>query len=121
MVTHLVACLSRRLAVAIVAFQLVGVGSALAQTTLPNAPTGQEQSIAPSDAQTVEFQTVPDLPQASPSPAADGSVSQQSTPACPPGQFASAFPDVTPNDWAYEAVNRLAALEIRCFPFSPQS
>jgi hypothetical protein len=108
-------------AMAIVAFQVVGVSSALAQTPLPHNPTEPEQPIAPSNSQPLEFQTVPDLPQSSPIPAPDGSVSQQPAIACPPGQFASAFPDVTPNDWAYEAVNRLAALEIRCFPFSPQS
>lgn len=42
-------------------------------------------------------------------------------PSCPAGQFASAFPDVPPDHWAYEAVNRLAAVELRCFPTSPQS
>jgi hypothetical protein len=35
--------------------------------------------------------------------------------ACPAGQFASAFPDVRPEHWAYEAVNRLAVGPIRCF------
>ncbi|MEO1744499.1 MAG: hypothetical protein AAFR99_22190 [Cyanobacteria bacterium J06629_9] len=34
---------------------------------------------------------------------------------CPPGQFASAFSDVYPTDWAYEAVNRLAGVPIECF------
>ncbi|MEM8808683.1 MAG: hypothetical protein AAGF01_21925 [Cyanobacteria bacterium P01_G01_bin.38] len=34
---------------------------------------------------------------------------------CPPGQFASAFSDVYPTDWAYEAVNRLAGVAIECF------
>lgn len=34
---------------------------------------------------------------------------------CPPGQFASAFSDVYPTDWAYEAVNRLASVPIQCF------
>lgn len=37
-------------------------------------------------------------------------------PACPANQFASKFPDVTPYDWAYEAVNRLASGPLRCFP-----
>jgi hypothetical protein len=40
---------------------------------------------------------------------------------CPAGQFDSAFPDVSPDDWAYEAVNRLAIGPIRCFPITPQS
>jgi hypothetical protein len=70
----------------------------------------------------VDPSTAPERPPSSPANA-PGSLplSQDATPACPPGQFASAFPDVTPSDWAYEAVNRLAALEIRCFPISPQS
>ncbi|MEO1349510.1 MAG: hypothetical protein AAFW84_12015 [Cyanobacteria bacterium J06635_15] len=34
---------------------------------------------------------------------------------CPPGQFASAFSDVYPTDWAYEAVNRLASVPVQCF------
>jgi hypothetical protein len=42
-------------------------------------------------------------------------------PSCPEGQFASAFPDVRPDDWAYEAVNRLAIGPIRCFPLNSQS
>lgn len=39
----------------------------------------------------------------------------QSPATCPPGQFASAFSDVYPTDWAYEAVNRLAAVPVQCF------
>ncbi len=35
--------------------------------------------------------------------------------ACPPGQFPSAFPDVYPTDWAYQAVNRLASRAVQCF------
>lgn len=114
-ITRLPGCL----AMAIVVLQVIGVSSALAQASLPNRPTEPEQPIEPSNSQPIEFQTVPDLPQSIPMPVPDGSVSQQPAPACPPGQFASAFSDVTPNDWAYEAVNRLAALEIRCFPFLP--
>lgn len=34
---------------------------------------------------------------------------------CPPGQFPSAFPDVYPTDWAYQAVNRLASRAVECF------
>lgn len=44
--------------------------------------------------------------------------SSQQEVSCPAGQFASAFPDVKPTDWAYEAVNRLAATPIRCFPIT---
>ncbi len=41
--------------------------------------------------------------------------SSQKQAACPPGQFPSAFPDVYPTDWAYQAVNRLASRAIECF------
>ena len=34
---------------------------------------------------------------------------------CPAGQFASAFSDVYPTDWAYQAVNNLAGGPTQCF------
>ncbi|MDB9528195.1 hypothetical protein PN498_19540 [Oscillatoria sp. CS-180] len=34
---------------------------------------------------------------------------------CPPGQFPSAFSDVLPFHWAYEAVNNLASVPMQCF------
>ena len=34
---------------------------------------------------------------------------------CPPGQFPSAFADVYPWEWAYEAVNDLASPSMECF------
>ncbi len=34
---------------------------------------------------------------------------------CPAGQFASAFSDVYPTDWAYQAVNNLAGRPAQCF------
>ncbi len=34
---------------------------------------------------------------------------------CPAGQFASAFSDVYPTDWAYQAVNNLASTPTQCF------
>ncbi|MEO0869320.1 MAG: hypothetical protein AAFY17_12935 [Cyanobacteria bacterium J06642_11] len=40
---------------------------------------------------------------------------------CPPGQFASAFSDVYPTDWAYEAVNRLAGVAVECFDLPNES
>ncbi|MBD2023685.1 hypothetical protein H6F80_04495 [Leptolyngbya sp. FACHB-711] len=43
-------------------------------------------------------------------------LTEEPTISCPAGQFASKFPDVTPNDWAYEAVNRVASGPLRCFP-----
>jgi len=43
--------------------------------------------------------------------------SQTPAPSCPTGQFVSKFSDVPPTVWAYEAVNRIASGEFRCFPF----
>lgn len=34
---------------------------------------------------------------------------------CPPGQFPSAFADVYPWEWAYQAVNNLASPSMTCF------
>ena len=42
-------------------------------------------------------------------------VAQAEPLACPPGQFPSAFADVYPFHWAYQAVNNLASPSMRCF------
>ena len=34
---------------------------------------------------------------------------------CPPGQFPSAFADVYPWEWAYQAINNLASPSMECF------
>ncbi|WP_204139454.1 hypothetical protein [Halomicronema sp. CCY15110] len=34
---------------------------------------------------------------------------------CPPGQFPSAFSDVYPWEWAYQAINNLASPSMECF------
>lgn len=34
---------------------------------------------------------------------------------CPPGQFPSAFADVYPFHWAYQAINNLASPSMACF------
>ncbi|MEM6839868.1 MAG: hypothetical protein AAF609_23900 [Cyanobacteria bacterium P01_C01_bin.120] len=34
---------------------------------------------------------------------------------CPPGQFPSAFADVYPFHWAYQAINNLASPRMECF------
>ena len=34
--------------------------------------------------------------------------------------FASAFSDVTPDDWAYQAVIQLASPPLKCFPYTPR-
>ena len=44
----------------------------------------------------------------------EASISEEQK-SCPEGQFASAFPDVYPTDWAYEQVNNLANVPIECF------
>ncbi|EDX86167.1 hypothetical protein S7335_3870 [Synechococcus sp. PCC 7335] len=36
---------------------------------------------------------------------------------CAPGQFPSAFADVFPTDWAYQAVIRLSSWPVECFDF----
>lgn len=40
--------------------------------------------------------------------------------ACGPNQFPSAFSDVYPIDWAYQAVNRLASKTTECFDYPPE-
>lgn len=86
-----------------------------ATSTAPTAPQLQNASDNGSEAQTSETRSS----EARSSEAQ--SFPQDTDPVCPAGQFASAFPDVTPNDWAYEAVNRLAIGPMRCFPDPSQS
>lgn len=40
---------------------------------------------------------------------------------CGPGQFPSAFSDVFPTHWAYQAVIRLSSQPIECFDFPVES
>ncbi|MEM6426749.1 MAG: hypothetical protein AAF728_16565 [Cyanobacteria bacterium P01_D01_bin.128] len=61
-------------------------------------------------------------PQSAEPPSSESVQLEQSAPrvgqgpiSCPPGQFASAFSDVYPTDWAYEAVNRLSSRPVECF------
>ncbi|MGB7248903.1 MAG: hypothetical protein WBC73_08185 [Phormidesmis sp.] len=63
-------------------------------------PTGQTSP--------AQIETLPSL--SSPS---ESTISQQA--ACGPDQFVSAFSDVYPTDWAYQAVNRLASRPAACF------
>lgn len=96
---------------------LLGLSSvSLAQTASP--PT---TSPASASTQPINRDSLPNLPREE---APSQSVSQREVPttppSCPAGQFASKFPDVPPDVWAYEAVNRLAIGEFRCFPFSLQ-
>lgn len=101
----------------VVVFQAIA-HSAAAQTAMPstaNSPVAPNASPTPTllNDSAVSGQTVPtaDNIEAQVLPTTD----RMGT-ACPAGQFASAFPDVRPEHWAYEAVNRLAVGPIRCFP-----
>jgi len=68
------------------------------------------------------------LPEAAPEAATDVELPETATDAeatdevaeaepleCPPGQFPSAFADVYPFEWAYQAVNNLASPMMQCF------
>lgn len=91
-------------------FQAVG----LAQSPFPSTPTLETTPLRSTDPSTAP--TAPTLePQSQTIPN-----SEDAAITCAANEFASKFPDVTPNDWAYEAVNRVASGEIRCFPISGQ-
>jgi len=115
----------QRIALATVAL-LYGMGTdiGLAQT-VPNAGlSNAQEQFAPQQPPPANSAATPDLqPAASSLDLAPVSqdATQNTTPVCPTGEFASAFPDVPPDHWAFTAVNRLAATPIRCFPVSPQS
>ncbi len=64
---------------------------------------------------------VPDLRREAIETAQPETVIGQEPAASLPGQFASAFPDVYPTDWAYQAVNRLASRPAQCFDLPPES
>ena len=73
-------------------------------------------AIAPTIAQTPPEQTPPVQIEVQPAQPAQSEPEDAQTPVtCPPGQFASAFSDVYPTDWAYQAVSRLASRPIECF------
>lgn len=72
--------------------------------------------IAPPIAQTSPPQPEPIPIEVRPSqPAQPEAELAQPIATCPPGQFPSAFSDVYPTDWAYQAVNRIASRPIECF------
>jgi hypothetical protein len=99
------------------------VGSTIALQWMSSAVIAQENPIPSPDGipPAVSSPQLDNQP-AQPSPQLDSGLDAQlpsetlTVPSCPAGQFASAFPDVRPEDWAYEAVNRLAIGPIRCFP-----
>lgn len=104
-----------KLSIGLASLLLVVPSIALAQS----APSGAPAPPAEAAPRSVTPDRSPVSSPANTEPTPD-SVSQDvpeaQAPTCPAGQFASKFPDVTPNDWAYEAVNRIANGAFRCFP-----
>lgn len=104
--------------------QLSGGTLALAQSS-SSAPSADPDDILNLQANPDRPSTIaprsPQLPQVvEPSQPQPTPLSQDIT-ICGAGEFLSVFSDVRPDHWAYEAVNRLAIGEPRCFPLTPQS
>lgn len=87
------------------------IASVLAVAIAPEQPTPSAPFSQPVEAETI----IPDTTSQRSEPTIDPS---QVT--CPPGQFASAFSDVYPTDWAYQAVNNLASTPTQCFDLPNQ-
>ncbi|MBD2460225.1 hypothetical protein H6G89_04130 [Oscillatoria sp. FACHB-1407] len=112
-------CWITTLAIATLA-QLMG-GVALAQTSSPapasNSTDGIPVQVTPATpATTIPSDPNTRSPQAQPLQTQPSPSAQEPVATCPPGQFLSVFSDVRPDHWAYEAVNRIASGEPRCFP-----
>ncbi|MEO0408570.1 MAG: hypothetical protein AAF289_14580 [Cyanobacteria bacterium P01_A01_bin.135] len=104
----------KRLLLSLLALSLlspIATQRAVAQTDLPTVPVPETAPEASSE----QPESAP------PEPAAPGRSQQTQFPDCPPGQFASAFSDVLPTHWAYQAVLNLAATPIRCFDLPADS
>lgn len=92
--------------------------AAVAQTGIESAESAGS-AVSETDIQQTERRTeLNSVEQISPMEAQAAPAAELS---CPENYFASAFPDVTPDDWAYTAVNRLAARPQQCFPIVPRS
>lgn len=101
--------------------QLMG-GVALAQSSSSETTPNQIDVPAPGVNPTVPSDITPRSPQfTEPSQPQQAPQTQETITTCGPGQFLSVFSDVRPDHWAYEAVNRIASGEPRCFPLTPQS
>ncbi|MDX2213711.1 MAG: hypothetical protein SFY66_10540 [Oculatellaceae cyanobacterium bins.114] len=103
--------------------QLINSGVAVAQSssaapianpTHATPPAGNSGAPPNPTLRSSPQMTEPSQPQSTP-------LSQETVTPCAAGQFLSVFSDVRPDHWAYEAVNRLAVGEPRCFPLTPQS
>ena len=79
---------------------LIAMPADLAQSTPQQTPPPGQQPVQ--------------IPVETPQPEANP---DQPSLTCPPGQFPSAFSDVFPTDWAYQAVIRLSSQPIECFSF----
>lgn len=102
-----------RLGIGIVPLLLSLSSVSLAQTAPLATPT-------PASTRPINQDTLPKPSEEAPSQSSMQRAIPTTPPACPAGQFASKFPDVPPDVWAYEAVNRLASGPFRCFPFSSE-
>jgi hypothetical protein len=108
---------------AVVTAQLISSGVVLAQTGSPEPASNSTDAIPVQVTPATPATTAPATPnqrspqtrplQVQPLPS-----SQEPLATCPPGQFLSVFSDVRPDHWAYEAVNRIASGEPRCFPLN---
>lgn len=85
------------------------------------APVPSTPSNQPVEAVTVESVTI-ESTESTAETVTPNTTSQRTEPTvnpsqvtCPAGQFASAFSDVYPTDWAYQAVNNLAGTPQQCF------
>lgn len=94
------------------------IASVLTVAIAPNSSQLSELLSQPAETVTVESVTVESTSET----ATPETTAQRSEPTinptqvtCPAGQFASAFSDVYPTDWAYQAVNNLAGRPMQCF------
>jgi hypothetical protein len=102
---------------------LLGGQVAIAQTapsSLEGVPQVNPAPVTTGQPSQTEPLSVDQVPAEGIEPAQEVESAQGVSASCPPNQFASAFSDVLPTDWAYEAVNRLAIGEVRCFPIPTQ-
>ncbi|MBD1997200.1 hypothetical protein H6G00_11275 [Leptolyngbya sp. FACHB-541] len=103
------------LAIAVGTFHLINIQLVAAQTIrvpLPSTEPPAQTSPSTPPRQINPAQPQPELaPNSQLTPPLEGEIAQ-----CASNEFASVFSDVPPEHWAFEAVNRLAIGEFRCFP-----
>jgi hypothetical protein len=102
------------LAIAVGTFHLVNSQLVAAQTiSVPPPSTEPSAQTSPSTSpEQIPAEPQPELaPNSQLTSPSEGEIAQ-----CASNEFASVFSDVPPDHWAFEAVNRLAIGEVRCFP-----